>query len=73
MQVTITSSYLRNLGNIRDYAEINQLICLSNLENINSVFIEDGVTQNKRLEKLNQIAIQQMTILSDNTQGRLLR
>ena len=60
-------------GNIRDYAEINQLICLSNLENINSVFIEDGVPQSKRLEKLNQIAIQQMTILSENTGGRLLR
>ena len=60
-------------GNMRDYAEINQLICLSNLENINSVLIEDGVPQSKRLEKLNQIAIQQMTILSDNTSGRLLR
>ena len=60
-------------GNIRDYAEINQLICLSNLENINSVLIEDGVPQSKRLEKLNQIAIQQMTILSENTGGRLLR
>ncbi|MBR5764793.1 MAG: KilA-N domain-containing protein [Bacteroidaceae bacterium] len=50
-------------GNMRDYAEINQLICLSNLENINSVLIEDGVSQNERLEKLNQIAIHQMTIL----------
>ena len=53
-------------GNMRDYAEINQLICLSNLENINSVLINDGVVQNKRLEKLNQIAIQQLTVLSDN-------
>ena len=50
-------------GNMRDYAEINQLICLSNLENINSVLIEDGASQNERLEKLNQIAIHQMTIL----------
>ena len=50
-------------GNIRDYAEINQLICLSNLENINSVLIEDGIPQSERLEKMNQIAIQQMTIL----------
>ncbi|MBO7459648.1 MAG: KilA-N domain-containing protein [Bacteroidales bacterium] len=50
-------------GNIRDYAEINQLICLSNLENINSVLIEDGFSQNERLEKMNQIAIHQMTIL----------
>ena len=50
-------------GNMRDYAEINQLICLSNLENINSVLINDGLPQNERLEKLNQIAIQQMKIL----------
>ena len=59
-------------GNIRDNAEINQLICLSNLENINSVLIEDGIPQSKRLEKLNQIAIQQMTILSDNGNNRNL-
>ena len=50
-------------GNMRDYAEINQLICMSNLENINSVLINDGLPQNERLEKLNQIAIQQMKIL----------
>lgn len=51
---------------MRDHADINQLICLSKLENINSVLIEDDIPQNKRLEKLNQIAIQQMTILNDN-------
>jgi KilA-N domain. len=50
-------------GNIRDYAQTKQLICLSNLENINSVLINDGIPQNERLEKLNQIAIQQMQIL----------
>ena len=50
-------------GSMRDYAEINQLICMSNLENINSVLINDGLPQNERLEKLNQIAIQQMKIL----------
>jgi hypothetical protein len=48
---------------MRDYAELKQLICLSNLENINSVLIEDGIPQNSRLEKLNQIAIQQMEVL----------
>lgn len=48
---------------MRDYAELNQLICLLNLENINSVLINDGIPQNERLEKLNQIAIQQMTVL----------
>ena len=47
-------------GNMRDYAEINQLICMSNLENINSVLINDGLPQNERLEKLNQIAILQI-------------
>ena len=50
-------------GNIRDYAQTKQLICLSNLENINSVLINDGIPQNERLDKLNQIAIQQMEIL----------
>jgi len=54
-------------GNMRDYAEINQLICMSNLENINSVLINDGVPQNQRLEKLNQIAIQQMKILTEKS------
>ena len=52
-------------GNIRDYATINQLICLSNMENLNAVFINDGMPQRERLEKLNKIAIQQMKILED--------
>ena len=47
-------------GNIRDYATINELICLSNMENINAVLINDGMPQGERLVKLNQIAIQQM-------------
>lgn len=50
-------------GNIRDYASLNELICLSNMENINAVLINDGVPQKNRLIKLNQIAIQQMQIL----------
>lgn len=54
-------------GNMRDYAGINQLICLSNLENINSVLINDGVGQSERLEKLNKIAIQQMKILTEKS------
>lgn len=53
-------------GNIRDYATIKELICLSNLENLNAVFIEQGMSQAERLIKLNQIAIQQMKILEDN-------
>ncbi len=51
-------------GNIRDYASIEQLICLSNLENLNAHFIKEGMSQAKRLFKLNQIAIHQMRILS---------
>jgi len=50
-------------GNIRDYANVSQLVCLANLENLNAVFINEGYEQNTRLKKLNQIAIQQMKIL----------
>ena len=53
-------------GNIRDYASINELICLANLENLNSVFINDGLKQSLRLEKLNKIAISQMKILNES-------
>ena len=52
-------------GNIRDYATMNELICLSNLENLNSVFINEGLKQSERLKKLNKIAISQMQILND--------
>ena len=60
-------------GNIRDYATINQLICLSNMENINAVFIGDGMPQNERLKKLNQIAIQQMSVLEEVESRKLLK
>ena len=60
-------------GNIRDYATINELICLSNMENINAVFINDGMPQGERLVKLNQIAIQQMRVLEDNSGRKLLK
>ena len=53
-------------GNIRDYASINQLICLANLENLNSVFINNGLSQAIRLEQLNKIAISQMQILNNS-------
>jgi hypothetical protein len=59
-------------GNIRDYATINELICLSNMENLNAVFINEGILQSERLIKLNQIAIQQMKILEDDNNGRKL-
>ncbi|MCR5702633.1 MAG: KilA-N domain-containing protein [Lachnospiraceae bacterium] len=59
-------------GNMRDYATINQLICLSNMENLNSVFINDGMPQSERLDKLNKIAIQQMSVLEDIEDKKLL-
>ncbi|MCH5230771.1 MAG: KilA-N domain-containing protein [Muribaculaceae bacterium] len=59
-------------GNIRDYATINELICLSNMENLNAVFIEQGMPQPERLIKLNQIAIHQMSILESGQNGRKL-
>lgn len=62
-------------GNIRDYATINELICLSNMENLNAVFIEQSMTQRERLVKLNQIAIHQMNILGngDKDNRKLLK
>ena len=60
-------------GNIRDYASINELICLSNMENLNAVFIDQGVPQSERLVKLNQIAIQQMRVLDNDSDRKLLK
>ena len=59
-------------GNIRDYATINELICLSNMENLNAVFIDQGLPQSQRLIQLNQIAIQQMKVLEKCTNNRML-
>ena len=53
-------------GNIRDYANVSQLVCLSNLENLNAVFISEGMSQAERLAKLNAIAISQMEILTQD-------
>lgn len=62
-------------GNIRDYATINELICLSNMENLNAVFIEQSMTQRERLVKLNQIAIRKLNILGngDEDNRKLLK
>ena len=60
-------------GNIRDYASINQLICLSNMENLNAVFINKGISQQERLKEPNKIAIQQMQILENADSRALLR
>lgn len=59
-------------GNIRDYASINELICLSNMENLNAVFIEQGMPQSERLIKLNQIAIHQISVLESSGADRKL-
>ncbi|MES0489586.1 MAG: KilA-N domain-containing protein [Leptospirales bacterium] len=53
----------KDKGNIRDHADVSQLVCLSNLENLNAHFIHDGIKQSERLQKLNLIAIQQMKLL----------
>ncbi|MBF0647361.1 KilA-N domain-containing protein [Dysgonomonas sp. GY75] len=60
-------------GNIRDYATINELICLSNMENINAVLINEQIPQSERLQKLNQIAIQQMRVLQEVENRKLLK
>ena len=51
-------------GNIRDEADASQLVCLANLENLNALFINEGLEQSDRLQRLNKIAIQQMKILT---------
>ena len=58
-------------GNIRDYATINELICISNLENINAVFINDNLPQSERLIRLNKIAINQMLVLEEVSSKKL--
>ena len=54
-------------GNIRDYAEVSQLVCLSNLENLNAYLIECGISQHERLIELNKTAIRQMKVLAEET------
>ena len=61
------------MQNTCGYQKYNELICLSNMENLNAVFIEQNMSQRERLVKLNQIAIHQMNILeSDDNQNRKL-
>lgn len=59
-------------GNIRDYATINELICLSNMENLNVVFIGQGMPQGERLVELNRVAIHQMSVLESGDNDRKL-
>ncbi len=60
-------------GNIRDYASINELICLANMENINAILIDEGLTQGDRLVRLNKIAINQMRVLENDENRNLLK
>ena len=59
-------------GNIRDYANVAELVCLVNLENLNSVYINEGIEQRGRLVKLNNIAIHQMTLLTQDNRIKKL-
>ena len=52
-------------GNVRDYASAEQLLVLANLENLNAHLIKEGLSQDERLQKLNEVAIYQMALLSD--------
>ena len=54
-------------GNMRDYAEVSQLVCLSNLENLNAYLIDSSVSQQERLIELNKAAIRQMKVLAEET------
>ena len=59
-------------GNLRDEANVSQLVCLSNLENLNALFINEGLTQAERLDRLNRIAIEQMRLLIKDTSVKQL-
>ena len=59
-------------GNIRDYATIQQLIVLSNLESMNAELIKGGISQRERLCKLNKMAIEQLSSLLGNSNIKLL-
>jgi len=54
-------------GNIRDYANVSQLVCLSNLETLNAHLIQQAMPQAERLRLLNQTAIQQMRLLTEDS------
>ncbi len=60
-------------GNIRDQANAAQLVCLVNLENLNALFIKEGMEQPERLARLNQIAIEQMELLTNERVSKQLQ
>ncbi len=59
-------------GNMRDYANVAQLVCLSNLESMNALLIHEGLTQSERLQRLNRAAIQQMKLLTEDSRVKKL-
>lgn len=59
-------------GNMRDHATLEQLLILSNLENLNAEFIRQNMPQEERLFQLNEVAVRQMGILVNQTQNQLL-
>ena len=59
-------------GNMRDYADVYQLVCLANLETLNAEFVKMGLSQKDRLLRLNETAITQMkSLLGNNTLKKL--
>lgn len=66
------SLYPKNKGNIRDTANVNQLVCLANLESLNAHFIHEKIEQSERIIKLNKTAISQMKILVEHKNSKKL-
>ena len=64
---------LNKKGNIRDCADVRQLVCLANLESLNAEFIRQKLSQQERLQKLNEIAIIQMRSLINSQSIKKLR
>lgn len=58
-------------GNMRDYTSSEQLVVLANLENLNAQFIKENISEEERLIKLNQIAIEQINLLLKNKQTKI--
>jgi hypothetical protein len=57
-------------GNMRDHANMHQLVCLANLEAMNAHFIIEDLSQSERLRKINTLAVPQMTILVGVSTGK---
>jgi hypothetical protein len=59
-------------GNMRDHANMHQLVCLASMESMTAHFIVEGLSQSERLQKLNALAVSQMTIIVGASAGKLL-